>query len=122
MRRRKLRDRLPKLKAVSNSSDRKREKRILFCKVILYKDLKLGEKKKFCQEKNLFFESPKEFRVIYYLVYRIPKYKTRWIACRKVKDLFIKQGMKELVVVIRFCSQIVFYVTKSQNRQWITYL
>ena len=44
MRRRKLRDRLPKLKAVSNSSDKKREKIISFCKVILCGDLKIDRK------------------------------------------------------------------------------
>ena len=55
MRRRKPRDRLPKLKAVSNSTDKKREKRILFCKVILYKDLKLGEEKKVLLREKFIF-------------------------------------------------------------------
>lgn len=60
VRRRKLRDRLPKLKAVSNSSDKKKEKRIFFCKVILCKDFKIREKNKVQLRENL---SPKEFIV-----------------------------------------------------------
>lgn len=119
VRRRKLRDRLPKLKAVSNSSDKKREKeyhsvRWFYAKIKTWGENKSSDKRK-CE------------RSAHMLIQTMNRYKcmTCWKTCRKKKsDLFHKTEHEWLSSGHNILHSNCFLCTsKSQNiSQWTTHL